>query len=423
MVNVSLGVVDMRILHLVHQYMPEHIGGTELYTRWLTEALRERGHDVAVFHRQFESEQSLTCREEHGISIWAAWTGDLTAVDRFRASFHDPQMTQIFQEVLVAHQPDLVHVEHLMGLPIGMLNILRRREIPYIITLWDFWWICANAQLLTNYSHEICEGPQGYFNCARCALARVGHSRLRSAVPAIAGLLAWRGRRLRNAMQHADMLVAPTPFVYGWYKDHNVAAEQLLVLEPGLEAVRRNFDFPVRKTVDPLRFAYIGGLSWQKGIHILIKAFQQVSGPWELWIAGDKSTAPKYVAQLRNEARSHRIQFLGKLRRRQVWETLAQVDVVLVPSLWYETFSFIISEAFMMGVPVITSRLGPLADRVRDGIDGYLIPPGDVTTWRRVLQRLINDPALVERLKRGVQEPFTVNEHAAQIESLYARLV
>ena len=113
------------------------------------------------------------------------------------------------------------------------------------------------------------------------------------------------------------------------------------------------------------------------------------------------------------------MRFLGKLARKEVWDTLAQADVVVVPTLWYETFSFIVSEAFAMGVPVVASCLGPLADRIRDGTDGLLLPPGDVAAWRETLQRLVDTPDLRAHLQANVEPPMTLEEHVECVESLY----
>ncbi|MEJ2560209.1 MAG: hypothetical protein P8186_29145, partial [Anaerolineae bacterium] len=69
----------MRILHLVHQYLPEHIGGTDLYTHWLTRALSQRGHRVTIFYRRSVEGVGLNAREEDGVRIWAAWSGLVTS--------------------------------------------------------------------------------------------------------------------------------------------------------------------------------------------------------------------------------------------------------------------------------------------------------------------------------------------------------
>jgi len=416
----------MRILYVVHQYMPEHVGGTELYTRWLTHALSRRGHQITIFHRRSAEGIGQEERaEEEGVRVLTAWAGVVNPTRRFLATFRDPPMACTFQHVLEEADPELVHIEHLMGLPVSLVRSIRRRGIPFVITLWDFWWVCANAQLLTNYSQEICDGPGEYLNCARCALTRARHPRLWLALPPLIGLLAWRNRLLRRIMQKADALIAPTEFVRRWYATylfkHNVPTKDLLVLQPGLElptvTSRKR-----QRTNGSVRFAYIGGLSWQKGVHILVEAFSGVRGHGELWIAGDESFDPTYVARLRAQA-TPEVRFLGRLTREEVWETLAQVDVVLVSSLWYETFSFIVSEAFTAGAIVVASRLGPLADRVRDGVDGLLVPPGDIAGWRSALQRLVDDPDLLARLRANVRPPMSLEEHANSIESLYIQLV
>jgi glycosyltransferase involved in cell wall biosynthesis len=317
--------------------------------------------------------------------------------------------------------PEIIHIEHLMGLPVGLINIIRRRQIPYVITLWDFWWVCANAQLLTNYNQEICDGPKAYLNCARCALARISTPWLLPALPPAAGLLAWRNRLLHRVMTGAAKLIAPTPFVRDWYGAHEAPMESLVVAQPALES-RLASAGSSRGPKDSLRFAYIGGLSWQKGVHTLMEAFSQIQGTAELWIAGDETFDPKYTARLRAESTAN-VRFLGRLSREDVWKTLAMVHVVAVPSLWYETFSFIVSEAFAAGVPVVASRLGPLADRVRDRVDGLLVSPGDVSAWRAALQRLLDEPDLLGRLQTNVRPPTTLEEHSDRIESLYQAAV
>jgi glycosyltransferase involved in cell wall biosynthesis len=411
----------MRILYVVHQYLPEHVGGTELYTKWLSEALAGRGHDVTVFHRRSAEGSGKECRAQDDLKVWAAWSGVLTPTARFLATFQDTDLALSFESVLGEAAPDVVHIQHLMGLPRAVAKTIREHNVPYVATLWDFWWVCANAQLLTNYSQRVCDGPQAYVNCARCALARAGHPRLWPAVPALVGPLAWRNRMLRKVLNAASRLIAPTEFVRSWYTAHGARTDQLVVISPGLELPSRIPDARSSRE-GPLRFVYVGGLSWQKGVHVLAEAFAGVEGSAELWIAGDETADPEYVSRLRENAAPN-TRFMGRLTRDGVSETLGQADVVAVPSLWYETFSFLVSEAFASGAPVIASRLGPLADRVRDGVDGLLVEPGDVRAWRAALQRFLDEPKLLNQLRANVRRPTTLAEHVDEIESLYRAVV
>jgi glycosyltransferase involved in cell wall biosynthesis len=411
----------MRILHLVHQYLPEHIGGTELYTKWLTEALSRQGHQVSIFHRRSANGVGLEHRTEGRRRIWAAWAGLLSPTRRFRATFGDPLLVRAFESVLEKIQPELVHIQHLMGHPAALVRAVQRQGIPYVITLWDFWWVCANAQLLTNYSQEVCDGPQMYLNCARCALARVGHSQFWPVVPAVIGPLFWRNYLLRRIMTGASRLIAPTKFVYKWYSAHDVPTERLITISPGLEQPAPVSRQTTRTNV-PFRFAYVGGLSWQKGVHVLIEAFNGTEKGAELWIAGDEDADPAYATHLHTLA-SENVHFLGKLTRAEVWEMLTQVDVLVVPSLWYETFAFVVSEAFAAGVPVVASRLGPLADRVEEGVDGLLVPPGDVEALRDTLLRFLKEPSLLPRLRAGIRPVNTIENHVKEIEAVYRAIL
>lgn len=411
----------MHVLYIVHQYVPEHVGGTELYTRWLTQALSHQGHQATVFYRRNAEGVGQDDRMEERVRVWAAWAGTMNPVRRLLATFGDAHVTRIFEHVLQQARPDLVHIQHLMGLPVALIRSIQRRGLPYIITLWDFWWVCANAQLLTNYSQQVCDGPRAFLNCARCALARVDHSRLWPALPPVAALLGWRNHMLGQVMKASNGLIAPTEFVRGWYTSHGTPQENLRVIQPGVEPAV-NLPRRTRGGHPMVRFVYIGGLSWQKGVHVLVEAFSGTQGAGELWIGGDESFDPAYTARLRAQATPN-VRFLGRLSRQQVWKTLAEVDVVVVPSLWYETFSFIVSEAFAAGVPVMASCLGPLADRVRDGVDGLLVPPGDVAAWRAALQRLVAEPDLLAHLQANVRPPVTLDEHLDRLVSMYAQIV
>ncbi|HYN90249.1 MAG TPA: glycosyltransferase family 4 protein [Ardenticatenaceae bacterium] len=410
----------MRLLHVVHQYPPEHMGGTEIYTRTLAYGLANRGHQVAVFHRRDGEGVGHACRTEGEVQVWSAWNGLPGPTRRFLATFGDGPILQAFQHVLEETRPALVHIQHLMGLPAAVFDVLRRSGVPFVVTLWDFWWFCANAQLLTNFSQEVCEGPRAFINCAHCVVARAGHPELRLASPVLAGPLAWRNQLLRRGLQAARRLIAPTEFVRRLYVEHGAPAEGLVTLAPGTEYPPPELCRAERPAGAPLRFVYVGGLSWQKGIHVVVEAFEGVRGAVELWIAGDESFDPDYTAKLRALA-GPRVRFLGKLSRAAVWETLSQADAVVVSSLWYETFSFIVHEAFAAGIPVVASNLGVMADRVRDGVDGLLVPPGDVPGWRSALQGLVDAPARLTQFRAGIQPPLTVGQHLDDIETLYTR--
>ena len=407
----------MRILHLVHQYVPEHVGGTEIYTRLLASSQSQRGHQVTIFCRRSAAGTGEEVYTEGGVRVEVAWSGLYGPARRLLSTVHEPALIRSLERVLERSRPELVHIQHLMGLPAACTRLLQQRGIPFVITLHDYWWICANAQLLTHHSHQVCPGPRAFWNCAHCALARAGHSRLWPALPLLAGTLAWRNQLLQRPLRVAQYLIAPTQFVRRWYSTQGIPPRKIAVLPHGIDppppALRAS-----PRADGPVRLVYIGGIAWQKGIHVVLEALQGLEEKVELWIAGDESYDPAYTRRLRALATPN-VRFLGLLAHTEVWETLAQADAVVVPSLWYETYSLITHEAFAAHVAVIASRLGALEEAVRDGIDGLLVPPGDVAAWRAAIVRLVDQPGLLATMRANTRPPMTVAEHVSRIESLY----
>lgn len=175
---------------------------------------------------------------------------------------------------------------------------------------------------------------------------------------------------------------------------------------------------PQRGAHEPLRFTYIGSLAWQKGVHLLLETFQQVQGDASLWIAGDPHFDAAYTHSLQQMA-DPRVRFLGKLDRQQVWRALAQTDMVVAPSLCFESFSLLVHEAFAARVPVMASRLGALAEVVHDGVDGMLVTPGGAAAWRHALQSVVDQPAQLAQLRAGIRQPLTVDEHVMRLLEIY----
>ncbi len=417
----------MRILHLVHQYLPEHVGGTELYTKWLTDGLQQKGHQAAIFARRSADGAGLNQRDDAGVQVWSAWNGRFHPTNRFTSTFRNAFLQQAFVQTLKQFQPNIIHIQHMMGLPIKIIEEIQKRSIPYIITLHDFWYVCANAQLITNHSQEICNGPDKFLNCAKCTLARATLPLFPPTYPILTVPLAQRNHLLQKALAGAAHIITPSRFVKNWYLQQGISPTNIEAIPLGIELPSNSIKEQTLKKEKgdekrPLRVGYIGGLSWQKGVHILIDAFNQLPTPCQLWIAGDLTFDPAYVTALRQLAHEN-VTFLGKLDRDSVWQMLAQIDVIVVPSLWYETFCIVISEANAMRIPVIASNLGALAERIHDGQDGYLFPPGEADALYKILAELQANPQQLDKLRAQIAAVPTLKDHLITIENVYRHSV
>jgi glycosyltransferase involved in cell wall biosynthesis len=439
----------MRILHVVHQYFPDHVGGTEYYARTSARFQRQMGHRVAIFCRRTGTGQHLDLSEDAGTStgtspairVYRAANGPFTPTGRFRSSLGDRFLAGCLARTVSDFQPDLVHIHHLMGLPVNALLDVSQ-VAPLVVTLHDYWWVCANAQLITDYDSQVCDGPHWWLNCARCGLSRAsagvqasarGERILRQGSgqalsPLVAPLFAWRAALIRRLMPHVAAWMALTSFVADWHLAYGFPAERMHVVPQGIElppdeAGQAAAAPPGQNGQPASNFAYVGGLARQKGVHVLIDAFNQLPPSVRLKVVGDEAAFPDYCALLRSRATHPGIEFVGRLDRDGVWQILDQTDVLVVPSLWYETSSLVVQEAFATGTPVVAANHGALAERVRHEANGLLTPPGDGPALLSALQRLIDEPGLLAHLRSGIQPVVELAQHLRGVEQVYRQVL
>ncbi len=417
----------MRILHVIHQCPPDHIGGTELYTQAIAQRQARAGHSVAVFCPASGLEEPLAMTVEDGVRVYRARSGEgRTAV--FLRTLTSGSLAAAFDEVLATEQPAIVHVQHLMGLPASLVDALYARGIPYLITLHDYWYGCANAQLLTNYDQTLCRGPNERFtNCAHCALARAGLGWLAPASPLMAPLMARRNRTLLRVYSGAVAVLASTPFVRRAYQDMGFPVDRIRLLPLGADVSADDIadarHAHQRAAGEPFRIGYIGGLSRQKGVHVLVAAANRLPNEVETLIYGELTSFPDYVAELRQAAVHPGIRFMGLLPRASFWSSLGALDLLVVPTLWYETYSLIIQEAFAAGVPVVASRIGVIPDVVEDGVGGRLFPHGDAEALGSILLEYIASPERLAALQAKIPPVMTMDDHAERLAAVYREVL
>src|SRR5262249_41591330 len=117
-----------------------------------------------------------------------------------------------------------------------------------------------------------------------------------------------------------------------------------------------------------------------------------------------------------------RIRLRSGIRQGQAIELLRAYDILAAPARGLETGPLVVLEAFAAGIPVVGSRLGGIAELVRDGVDGLLVEPGAVEAWAQAIGRLQDDHDLLDRLRAGVRPPRTMDDVVDDMLTLYEGL-
>jgi glycosyltransferase involved in cell wall biosynthesis len=422
----------MKILLVAHKYPPFALGGVEVYTWHLARALQTQ-HEVAVFFRHDDRDgpRFAAQDEEAGgvrlrrVSCNPSGLGASVASE-FLSTFLSRPIETDFACLLARFQPELIHVQHVMGLSARLLPLARAAGVPVLLTLHDYWFLCGNSQLIWP-DGQVCRGKAWGVNCVSCAAAaRFPSPLVRWLQPALAPLFLFRDRLVRNAALAADCLIAPSHFLIERYMTAGFPASQFEYLENGIavEGIRR---FPRLSGGGALRVTFLGSLAWQKGVHVLAEAWRglplgEVSDRARLRIWGDPQVFPAYSTRLRGLLAGTGAELMGRIANERVGEVLADTDVVVVPSLWFENSPVVIQEARAAGVPVLASGHGALAEKVHDGVDGLLFPPGDAGALRQALLRLVEEPELLPRLRQGVQPAMDMGEHTQRLGEIYERV-
>jgi len=170
-----------------------------------------------------------------------------------------------------------------------------------------------------------------------------------------------------------------------------------------------------------LRIGHMGQIAPHKGVHVLFEAAAQMpQAALEVKAYGDAVRFPGYTKRLRDMAgQDDRLKLMGTYGRTRVSQVLQELDVVVVPSVWYENSPNTILEAFAHRTPVIVSDLGGMAELVQDGVNGLLFNPGDAASLAAGLRQLLDKPDLLDRLRAGIKPIKTVAQEMEELQETY----
>lgn len=444
----------MKIIHVPFCFYPDPVGGTEVYVDALARRQQERGMEVLV-----------AAPAEHA----ASYAHDGLRVRRFPLASQVTDPIELYDEgntaaalafgqIVDEERPDVVHLHALTrGVSLRLVRATKQRRVPVVFTYHTPTVSCQRGTLL-RWGQEICDGRLDLDLCTRCTLHGLGLPRAVAGVvgrmpvavgrtiaaPHLSGGV-WTALRMRALVQtrHAavrvllsevDHVVAVAEWVRVLLVLNGVPAEKITVSRQGLcddDGGGAHNDGAPRPSVSPsapLRLAFVGRLHPTKGAHVLIQALRmapELPVTLSLYGVAQGQAGTAYERQLQAMASGdQRIVFFPPLPAGQVVHRLRAYDLLAVPSQWMESGPMVVLEAFAAGTPALGSKLGGIAEIVEHGITGVLLePPSSPEVWRRALQDLCLDGAILDRLRAGIRPPRTMATVAEEMAALYRSLL
>jgi glycosyltransferase involved in cell wall biosynthesis len=395
----------MKFCMLTTFFGSHSFGGDAAFVDRLARSLARHGHEVHVIHcrdafeiargdqtpRPYEPPPGVEIHSlESRFGILSPLATQQTGQPYFKLG--------TIRNLLAAIRPDVLHFHNLslIGGP-GLLGIPAPGSVKFMTTH-EHWLVCP-LHVLWKYDKTVCEIDE----CTRCSL----HARRPPQL--------WRKTRLmERSLVHLDTLICPSISTMHEHARRGIRARMthLPYFLPhdytGLP------EAPVPEYPRPY-VAAAGRLEEIKGFQDAIEAVRRFPD-LDLRIAGSGHYEPALRARARGLANVH---FEGRLDAAQVAALFRGARAVVVPSLVYETFGYVVLEAFAEGTPVIVRNLGALPELVEESQGGLVFDTQEsLNAW---LGRLATDDELRDTLgANGLRARREIWSEARHLESYLA---
>lgn len=371
--------------------------------------------------------------------------------DKFYAS----RDLQYFKNWLEKLCPDIVHIHTFMGLPIEFLKACKLCNIKIVFTTHDYFGICPKVNLVRSNS-EICNSNRDYDQCIECCrngysmkliyllqsniyktlkekgVTSSGWKTMKNTYTSISKLKNTRDEnknyvkeqqyeKLREyyeeMFKYVDFMHFNSSVSKGVYTKFlgGLNGEVINITHKSICDNRRK---KIYAEGEPLRISFLGSDERHKGLYMLIAALGKLSHgkeSFELNIYGVNSESPE-----------DNIVYRGRYTYDKLKEIFEKSDVVIVPSIWYETYGFVALEAYSYGVPVILTELVGFKDLIQDGVNGLVCAPESEALKERIEEVIFNRKVLSKINENILKDDFSIfhmKNHCRQILDIYCRLL
>ena len=387
----------MRVLIAHNAY--QHRGGEDSVAESEITMLRAHGHEVQTYRRHNDE---LAGIGRASAALQAVWSSRTTAeVEQCIGSF----------------KPDVIHVHNTMPLISPSIYWTAQRfGVPVVQTLHNFRLICPQAMLLRE--GRVCEDCVGKLpwrgvvhGCYRGSVAQTG----------VMALMLTTHRLLGTWQHKVTRYIALNEFARAKYIRGGLPGARI--------SVKPNFvDVPAlsvpRGALSREGLLFVGRLSEEKGIALLLDAFARLSPGQTLRVVGSGPLEPWVRDQL---PRLPGLHCLGPLPAEQVYAQMRRSAALVLPSICYENFPRTIVEAFACGLPVIASDLGALPSIVRQGQTGLLFQPGDAEALAACITAATSEPESLRQMgllaRDHYERELTGATNYRQLLTIYAQAI
>jgi glycosyltransferase involved in cell wall biosynthesis len=342
--------------------------------------LEANGHAVVRYKRDNDELQGRSVLGGIAAGIETVWSS---------RSFRE------VRDLIGKDRPDVAHFHNTFPLisPSAYYPCAQAR-VPVVQTLHNYRLWCPAAKFLRD--GKVCEAclgrnawPGVVYGCYRGS---------RAATAATAAMLAVH-RGMGSWQTKVDVYIALSEFARRKFIEGGLPAERIVV--------KPNFVAGVLapKTAPGGYVLFVGRLSEEKGLQLLLSAWRGMHTKIPLRIAGDGPLLEKLSREIGESSLVH-IELVGRRTPDEVRALMHGARFLVFPSMWYEGFPMTIVEAFASGLPVLATRLGSMAEIVQDGVTGLHFEPGNAADLAAKVTWAWNHPEELARMGRAARAEY-----------------
>jgi glycosyltransferase involved in cell wall biosynthesis len=344
----------------------------------------------------------------------------LTAVNAIYSWPAKQQVTTVIKQ----YQPDIVHVHNFFPrLSPSIYDACIEQQVPVVQTLHNYRLGCVKAMLFRE--NQICEVCLEQANpWAGIKYGCYRDSKTQSAVAASMLMFhRWRG----TWTQKVDAFIALTDFQRQKMTQAGLPSEKIHIKPNFVASITlpeaELMVAPIAPAAAQPFVLFVGRLSIEKGITVVIEAYRQNNALPLLKIVGDGPERSALEAQVMANGLNSRIQFFGYQPKDQIRRLMQQAIALIFPSIWYEGFPLTIVEALSCGLPPLVSRLGSMTEIIQNNENGLHFEPGDSADLAVKIERITQDSEVRKTLavaaRQTYEQYYTSEQNYAQLMAIY----
>jgi glycosyltransferase involved in cell wall biosynthesis len=382
----------MRVLQIFNNYRSGG-GGEKRVVELTKNILTVNGHNVQLIERDSNTIKSLSNK-----------------ISAFKSSIYSMKAKKETKKFIKIHFPEIAHIHNLYPLlSPSVIIACRRFRIPMVMSIHHFGLTCPSLHHFDG--NDICTKCL-HKNEIWCILKNCRRNISESIAYAIRSMIA---RKMKIFNDCIDVFITSTNFMKTHLVNAGFKKEKFCVIPNAINSNKKIGQLPKDQYI-----AYVGRLSSEKGIEILLKAAKESGLPVK--IAGKGPIEEKLKSQA-----SMNVKFVGHLNGEKLIKFYKKAKFLVLPSICLEAFGLVIIEAMKEGLPVLASRIGGIPEIIDDGISGLLFEAGNAADLENKMTLLWNNNDLCRKFANAgrtkIGDEFSEETYYKRLMRAYSQAI